>query len=188
MFEEWNQKTIGTCPHNSDWIRSCWGEKVLQTMFTSPILCSGTILGSRKGIIMLVNALVDEAARVKDLPHEINGKAKHGRPCVNDQAYVNVLLRRNIETNALAKSAHIFKQGDGPINTVGWIGVTDNIKRDNEGFVLNNDGRRSAVVHQYDRDLEMQAWIDARFVHVLDPMHEEWNAGKKYSDVIRTLI
>ena len=73
------------------------------------------------------------------------------------------------------------------MNTIGWLSVSG-IERDDEGFVLNNDGRRSAVVHQYDRDLELQAWLDARFVHVLDPVHTKWNAGETYSQTVHKIL
>ena len=206
MFEEWGQKTVGNCKHNSDWVRSCWGSSILEQLAQHPIICSGTIIGSRKGITLLVSALVMEAAHVKTLQHEVDGKAQHGRPCVNDQAYVNVLMRQQFEkkgeaveqgegeqnlagTMATLKSlTKIFAQGDGPVNTVGWLAVNGLISRDVDGFVLNNDGRKSAVVHQYDRDLDLQNWLDAKFVHVLDPLHEEWVAGRKYADDIRTAL
>ena len=190
MFEEWENKTIGTCKHNSDWIRSCWGPSILDQLFHHPIICSGTILGSRKGITALVNALLMEAEHVKTLTHELNGKAKHGRPCINDQAYVNVLMRQhNDSTGTLAELksyTKIFKQGDGPVNTIGWLAIDGVVSKDNDGFVLNNDGRRSAVVHQYDRDVDLQTWLDARFVFVLDPIHETWAAGNVYANAIRT--
>ena len=49
--------------------------------------------------------------------------------------------------------------------------------------MLNTDGRRSAVVHQYDRNADVQLWVDARFVHVLDVIEERWEAGAQYSSV-----
>jgi hypothetical protein len=190
MFEEWENKTIGTCKHNSDWIRSCWGPSILDQLFRHSIICSGTILGSRKGITALVNALLMEAEHVKTLTHELNGKAKHGRPCVNDQAYVNVLMRQHKDSTGtlaeLKSYTKIFKQGDGPVNTIGWLAIDGVVSKDNDGFVLNNDGRRSAVVHQYDRDVDLQTWLDARFVFVLDPIHETWAAGNVYANAIRT--
>ena len=190
MFEEWSNKTVGTCRHNSDWIRSCWGKSMLDIIAQHPIICSGTIIGSRQGITSLVDAFILEAARVKTLQHEVDGKAQHGRPCVNDQAYLNVLMRglRSDSLATLKSSTKIFPQGDGPVNTIGWVAVSGSIVRDDDGFVLNNDGRRSAVVHQYDRDLTLQAWLDAKFVHVLDPTHEApWTAGKMYSEELRTV-
>jgi hypothetical protein len=192
MFTEWGGKTIGRCKHNSDWVRSCWGANILDQLSHHPILCSGTIFGSRYGINLLVDAMVMEAAHVKTLRHELDGKAKHGRPCINDQAYLNVLMRqKNDSTGILSKlrsMTKIFAQGDGPVNTIGWLAVNGSIAKDSDGFVLNNDGRRSAVVHQYDRDLKIQAWLDAKFVFVLDPIHETWVAGKAYANAIRTAL
>ena len=192
MFEEWKNKTIGTCKHNSDWIRSCWGSDILDQLFHHPIICSGTIIGSRKGIKVLVDALLIEAEHVKTLTHELNGKAQHGRPCVNDQAYVNVLMRQhNDSTGILAELksfTKIYTQGDGPVNTIGWLAIDGIISKDNDGFVLNNDGRRSAVVHQYDRDLDLQTWLDAKFIFVLDPIDKVWAAGKAYAKAIRTAL
>ena len=52
--------------------------------------------------------------------------------------------------------AHEF--GEGPVATVGGAcanathhSLTDVLKLDEYGFVLNNDGQRAPIVHQYDR-------------------------------------
>jgi hypothetical protein len=48
--------------------------------------------------------------------------------------------------------------GDGPVLTVGAAcaagnehSLDDVLVKDNQGFALNNDGQRAAIVHQYDR-------------------------------------
>ena len=89
---------------------------------------------------------------------------------------------------SLKERVKIFKQGSGPVNTIGWLSVQSLVSRDVDGFVLNTDGRRSAVVHQYDRNADVQLWVDARFVHVLDVIEERWEAGAQYSRVLQSVL
>jgi hypothetical protein len=203
LFEEWTNMTIGTCKHNSDWVHSCWGPAMQQRLAPHPIICSGTVMGTGLGITRLIRALVDEVAFVRELHASSsararlsippNSTAKHGRPCVNDQAYVNVILRGGAGNKAalmgsMKQRVKIFKQGFGPVNTIGWLSVGSQVPRDVDGFVLNVDGRRSAVVHQYDRDSDVQQWVDARFVHVLDVVEEVWEAGAKYAAALQSVL
>ena len=89
---------------------------------------------------------------------------------------------------SMKQRVKIFKQGFGPVNTIGWLSVGSQVPRDVDGFVLNVDGRRSAVVHQYDRDSDVQQWVDARFVHVLDVVEEVWEAGAKYAAALQSVL
>ena len=44
----------------------------------------------------------------------------------------------------------------GPVYSAGQVmHVPEDLKRDAEGYVLRSDGRRAALVHQYDRFEEL---------------------------------
>ena len=53
----------------------------------------------------------------------------------------------------------VYKQGDGPINTVGYVcqregpkhSLTDRLVLNKEGFVMNDNGKKSATIHQWNR-------------------------------------
>ena len=196
--------TIGTCKHNSDWVHSCWGPAMQKRLASYPIICSGTVMGTGHGIQHLIRALVNEVKFVNELRASESARArlsippadtaKHGRPCVNDQAFVNVILRGGAGNNTALKGlinnqrVKIFEQGFGPVNTIGWLSIRSQVARDADGFVLNVDGRRSAIVHQYDRDTGLQQWVDARFVHVLDIVGEVWEAGARYASALQSAM
>jgi hypothetical protein len=196
LFQEWSNRTLGNCPHNNDWIRSCWGNRVATELAHHPVICSGTVMGSRRGLEGLIAALQGEVKRVRafraaghpDIPPV--SSAKHGRPCVNDQSYVNVIMRRNSTVaDPLLASAKVFAQGYGPVNTIGWVAVKSQVKRDADGFVLNADGRRSAVVHQYDRAPDIKKWVDAKFVDVIDLVGAEgWAAAATYAQALQRAL
>ena len=80
----------------------------------------------------------------------------------SDQGYQNYLFHNGF-FNTKDVNATMNLQGIGVVNTIGAMNgarVPHHMKgpldtfwkiRDKEGFVLNNDGTRSACVHQWDR-------------------------------------
>ena len=90
-----------------------------------------------------------------------------------DQSYQNYLFHNGF-FNTKDGNATMNLQGDGIINTIGAMNgarVPKHLKgpldtfwkiRDSEGFVLNNDGTRSACVHQWDRfKKELVSFVDS---------------------------
>ena len=82
----------------------------------------------------------------------------------SDQGYQNYLFYNGYFTSPDGMTnATLYQQGEGPINTIGALNgfrVPKHMKgpldthwkiRDKEGYILNNDGTKSACVHQWDR-------------------------------------
>jgi hypothetical protein len=154
-------KTIGSCPFNSWWIGNCWGEQALQSLADQPVICSGSTLGSHAGVVRYVTRMLEEF-------DEMDCIRKDPSAGPSDQGYHNYLYY----SGEFGK-VRVYPQGEGPVNTIGAMNgyrVPADQKgplgsywgaRDDEGYVINWDGRRSPAVHQWDRfHDELVGWID----------------------------
>jgi len=158
-------KKIGTCPFNGGWVRSCWGNSVFNQYYDNPVVCSGSTLGTRRGIEHYIRKMLAEVEKSQCHLHTV----------VSDQGYHNYLTM----TKAFEFPFKVYPQGEGLVNTLGAMhgkraaGLGYKIGdlgkywklRDAQGFVLNYDGSRSAVLHQWDR-----------FNHELTPFVEKYLA------------
>lgn len=163
LFEENRQvKRVGICPFNSGWL-GCWGREVPRKFSNRSVVCSGSTLGSHYGVARYVNRMIQEMD---------SQKCHVTRGTESDQGYHNYLFH----TGKLAEAgirvvAH--EQGKGIVNTVGAMNgfrVPADKKgplgsfwkaRDADGYIINWDGQKSPVVHQWDRFAkELIKWID----------------------------
>ncbi|MDD3310909.1 hypothetical protein [Pseudodesulfovibrio sp.] len=125
--------TIGTCPHNSRWVRLHLGDDALARVADRPILCSGTTVGGAGAVLAYLDALTEKMAPFT------GGERMAGF----DQGVHNVL----VHTGALGPVT--LTDNAGPILTLGY--TEGEPRLDAEGFALNEAGQRAVIVHQYDR-------------------------------------
>lgn len=130
--------TTCTCPYNAGWIKTCWGNDFLLSIADEIPICSGTILGTPNGFADLKDKMLAEMTRTS---------SKSGCTA-RDQGHLNyIYFAKRLDVSTIIQS-----QGDGIVNTVGYITPRNSINEFiNDDFVVNNDGSVSAVVHQYDR-------------------------------------
>ena len=137
LAEEDAAQTIKSCPYNSGWIKTCYGAAVLKAIGNSPIICSGTIMGTARGFTNLKDAMLQEMERTSKI-----------KGCWADQGHLNYLFH----ARKLGVPVLVQPRGKGIVNTIGYIPDTligDYLNAD--GLVKNSDGTTSFVVHQYDR-------------------------------------
>mmetsp|Transcript_22114 Transcript_22114/g.28637 ORF Transcript_22114/g.28637 Transcript_22114/m.28637 type:complete len:279 (-) Transcript_22114:24-860(-) len=157
VAEHYPFKQIGNCPFNGGWIRNCWGRETFHAMGKQVVLCSGSYLGARDGIINFEKTLLAEA----------NAMQCHYKGVPSDQGYLNYLYYAG--SLPAGGTTRVEDRGYGVVNTLGSLdgrrahqdgylpSTHVNIGqywqiRDSQGYVLQNDKKtRSAVVHQYDR-------------------------------------
>lgn len=163
LFEENHSvKSIGSCPFNRPWIARCWGEDVMRKWAQRPVICSGSTLGTYDGISHYVRRMLKEF-------DDMNCFHKKPSAGASDQGYHNYLYY----SGQLGR-VKVYPQGYGPVNTIGAMNghrVPADKKgplgtfwraRDEDGYVINWDGRRSPVVHQWDRfHDELVGWVDS---------------------------
>jgi len=122
-------ETLGGCTkHNGPWVRNIYGQEVLEQLKDQQILCCGVTAGKRAAVIGLCNSLLEEAKKV---------------PQFVDQASLNVLYGRGCFPNS-----EIHLTG-GPL--VATMHHSKTLTFDRQGYLLGDNGKRIAMVHQYDR-------------------------------------
>jgi hypothetical protein len=136
-----------TCPYNSEWINTCWGNEFLASIAEETPICSGTIMGTPKGFEELKNIMLEEMER-----------SSSTEGCsAQDQGHLNYIYY----SNKFSVPIEMQSQGEGIVNTVGYItprsSIVDHLN--GEGLVTNYDQSVSAVVHQYDRFPELNVLV-----------------------------
>jgi len=144
--------TIGSSSFNRNWLVTAYGLDTVSSHFSSPILCSGTTMGERIAIESYLRAMV---AQFDETQCMVKG-------C--DQGFHNYLYHSKLlqRTKGVGKIV-IYEQGKGIINNLGLLRTKP--LRDwglfdvESGKVLNWNGSLSAVVHQFDRDDELNKYV-----------------------------
>ena len=165
VYEENGHKTVGSCRWNRGWLKGCFPN--MPSDPSAPVRCSGSTMGSRDAMLTYVDAML--AASDEFMCH------RKGIP--SDQGYHNFLiLSGRHEQNGLRVVSN--KRGHGVVHTIGALNGGDvpmselgpldtkwKIRDSVKGFITNEDGTISAVVHQWDRwASEMGRWLDSAFV------------------------
>lgn len=150
-------------PRSAAHVIPCYGKTTFEPYASRPVLCSGTVIGTRAGMLHLLEVLVTEfyLNNLKD-----NRKCKS--PHTTDQWTMNWLYYNGRFGNI--NSTVTVPWGLGPVLTAGkacvhlnkTTGAADLIPRDEKGFLLNRYTNTIApVVHQFDR---CYPWIDKEFL------------------------
>jgi hypothetical protein len=136
-FLEDPRELIKDCEYNTKWLNLGIGRGAVEEVGDNVVSCSGVTLGSYRAMMHYLEVMNEQMMRLKSHP---NGM---------DQGVHNyVLYKRQL------KGVRLFPNGLGPVLTMGK--TTDlPTKFDAEGRVLNDDGTIPAVLHQYDRHIEL---------------------------------
>jgi hypothetical protein len=122
------------CVHNTPWVAANYGQQRVSQIGEKNVICSGTTMGTRKGIIEYCQAMSNEIKRF----------ALAGRPIVGwDQPLHNHLIYSNIFNDY-----SINYNGIGPVSTMHYF---TQLTFNRKGLLLNDDGKVTPIVHQYDR-------------------------------------
>lgn len=130
---------------NVPWIRSMYGPESINSFSSKKILCSGTILGP---VIEMIEFLDDfERVILKASQVGIGG---------SDQGMYNYLIRKFI-----SNKVSIVKNDTGEVMTVA-NNESNVFKISNQG-VCNERGELVPVVHQYDRNSQINQLVEELF-------------------------
>ena len=115
-------------------------------IWNKTIICSGTIIGTVDKFIEFCDILWKYVVKWKDYNN------------MREQGIVNCLIyNRKIMNNYIIKS-----DNHGPVMTIG-ISKRENIHFDKDYNILNYDNQIAAVIHQYDRKLDLANLINKKF-------------------------
>eukprot|EP00658_Telonema_sp_P-2_P080762 TRINITY_DN8106_c0_g1_i3.p1 TRINITY_DN8106_c0_g1~~TRINITY_DN8106_c0_g1_i3.p1 ORF type:complete len:418 (+),score=114.77 TRINITY_DN8106_c0_g1_i3:46-1254(+) len=155
LVEEWyGEPHPMTNDHWFSWssMHNCYGreqgDKIVAPYRKLPVLCSGTVIGNGVGIQRYATVMTNHFYDLIELGE------KCVTPSVVDQA-VQIQLYYH---GKFGPETGTLKYGEGPVLTIGGAcaqgnehSLNDVIVKDDQGFVLNNDGKRAPIVHQFDR-------------------------------------
>jgi len=163
VFQEFHPNSvIERCIFNKGWIEGCYGSAGLKKIGHKTVSCSGVSIGTKDAIIAysyLLTQQINEKVRLGP-----TATLRDYKKCISagmDQGFHNWLLYSGILQRYM--EVHIYQQGEGPVNTVGsFFGDRKLIKQPLEQwgilkglpphkYIINWNGDRSPVVHQYDR-------------------------------------
>ena len=128
--------TIATERHNRDWMRDAYGMPVLDRIGGNPPSCVGVTYGGGEAISSYLDRMVDEILHLRGRVARQGGA---------DTAIHNFLLW----TNQLGTALLLETLGSA-VATLNEVPEED-LELDPEGRLLNRDGSRPSVLHQYDR-------------------------------------
>lgn len=123
------------CAHNAPWVAGLYGAERVDEISSEFVICSGTTMGSKSGILQYLDAMITEIARLQS-----RGRILHGG---EDQPIHNHLVYNNCFGNY-----RINHNGQGPVATMHHSRLLTFNRR---GQMLNDNGHPVPVVHQYDR-------------------------------------
>lgn len=135
LFSGLEDKTIGECKYNSEWIRTIYGENALREMVDWRMICSGVTLGSTQSV---KNYLIGMCGEIwKHLPRIF-------RRAALDQGIHNRLIFEN------KIAIQLTENSDGLIATIGTESPKNLAIDAQKGFIQVH-GKFPAIVHQFDR-------------------------------------
>jgi hypothetical protein len=149
VFQESGDYTLGNEPNNYWWLQVVFGPKIRESIQDNGILCAATTLGSMDLMLPYLRRMMVEL--IKLTPKQaIRGSFGF------DQAIHNWLFW----TGALP-GAEVKKNFAGTVATL-QLEPPERFHYDDQGRLLNLDGRPSPVLHQYDRHPEIVQRVTAQ--------------------------
>jgi len=123
------------CKHNSPWIAGVYGDNRVKEIENEYVICSGTTLGTRSGILKYLEIMIAEIERIEASGRKLSGG--EDQPVHNHLVYNNVFQNFRINHN-----------GKGLVCTMHHSKI---LTFNRKGILLNDDGTPIPIVHQYDR-------------------------------------
>lgn len=133
FFEE--PEIIRNCNCNAGWIMTLYGPSELNNIGNYNIICSGTTLGSKKGMLIYFDTMVEEITSFYNRGIQIKGG--------EDQPIHNHLIR-----HGKFESYIVY---DNCSNAVATLDHQKNFNFDDNGKLIDYSDRIIPVVHQWDR-------------------------------------
>lgn len=125
-------RAIGACKFNRSWVATAYGAERLAEIGARPISCSGTVAGTRDGMLRYLDFMAREIARAGET----------GLQRGIDQGMHNHLLAGDLHDAVLVANR------SGAVQTLHY---QTEFCFDRGGRLVNRDGTVCPVIHQFDR-------------------------------------
>jgi len=146
--------SIAQSEMNKRWITKTYPLRVAERLLHLPVICAGVTIGTREAMQQYVNEMIYEAF---DRLHRIVNMLGADQAIHIKLFYQGLYgLHKNLEAN-----------GRGTIATLHFSKLEEFSYSD--GLITNRDGKKLAVVHQYDRHLDLSTMLR----HSIDRQYQE---------------
>jgi len=136
FFLEDIRMKINICEINTQWIRDLFGEEILAKLGDNYISCAGTIIGSPPKLQNYLKKFMEIIFKI-DITKS------------SPQAVHNYLIYMN-----LIDDFQLFENENGPVLSMHHK-ISDTIRLNKKGLIINNNDKVVNVIHQYDRHPEL---------------------------------
>ena len=134
LYREDDHMTIGACPYNSLWIHNTYGKAGLGKVGSKFIICAEIVIATWDGMVNFLRDMTEHATKQRN---------KH---VLEDQAMLNYLFH----TDQLPYAQAVHNE----VADVYTVGYCKNITV-SKHKIVNQNGMVPAVVHQYDRHINL---------------------------------
>lgn len=124
---------IKSCDYNGKNIKELYGDDTLTQLGNNLIICAGTTIGNRDGILKYLRLMLSELQRLAE---------EKGR-LVDDQAAHNYLIYNDYFFDHVK-----YYTGEGPVAT---LHHQRSVVFNDDGYIINKDNTVTPIVHQWDR-------------------------------------
>jgi hypothetical protein len=159
---------ISQCGWNGGWVRDCFGEQILRDIGHNNIICSGVSIGTMDSVYEYLKLMDDILMGKKKSTLSQQSLFPQCERNGVDQGIHNVLVHKG-----MIKNLKIFSQRDSQV-----VNLQAKTAIVNGKLVLNANGDKVAVVHQYDRYPELQKSLFNEYVYWVNTndFEAEWKA------------
>lgn len=173
VFGEGGYVRILECGWNSGWIKDCFGDKGLTAVGDQPIICSGVSMGTRTHMMQYVHVMNNVLlGYFTNVNHTIPDPTSLFPRCERngvDQGVHNYLVHsRAFPFQVDVKYPEFF-----PVINMQSSQEYEPLPSDKTTILMGNN-KEFSIVHQYDRNIEMQLALGRRYVDWVD-----WNNPEK---------
>lgn len=161
------QATLRNTRANFRWIRNIYGLKKSNLIASNGVLCSGTTMGTKSGMVYYTRAMLYEAYRcLRRNLKKYDGKRGHVCSGGADQGFHNYLFWNNMLNTSVA-----LLNAAGPVYTIGIFRGKPvrslNFEQNSDGEVISPSARGVQllvpVVHQWDRHIDLVKHVYQKF-------------------------
>jgi len=143
-------KPIAQCGWNGGWVKDCFGQEMLTRIGRNTIICSGVSLGTTPEVLDYLGMM---SSTIKGTGGPFGAKFPSCERNGVDQGVHNVLVHMG-----RIKNPTVHPQSKAMvINLQGGQGVV------RDGEVFNKRGEKVAVVHQYDRNKDLERRLQRKY-------------------------
>ncbi|EAX87278.1 hypothetical protein TVAG_347090 [Trichomonas vaginalis G3] len=134
-----------SCGWNLNWMKTCYGETMMNKMRNRYIICSGSIIGGVKPYLQLLDLMISQDEWTSCW------KPSYDQPILNYLVWENILDEQNIKYDLTGCNGNYL--------TMQWCLPTDSIRLNKQVQIMSEIGTVPAFFHQYNRNKPLESFL-----------------------------